>query len=98
MQSYATPYESGNRNTTTTLDACIAFYLRLAGEFPQFLRFERIGEADDGLPLYAGVVSTDGNFEPVAIRKQQRLVFLNNNGIHPGEPEGIDVCMALVRD
>ena len=98
MQSYATPYESGNRNTTTTLDACIAFYLRLAADFPQFLRFERIGEADDGLPLYAGVVSTDGNFEPVAIRKQRRLVFLNNNGIHPGEPEGIDVCMALVRD
>jgi len=27
-----------------------------------------------------------------------RLLFLNNNGIHPGEPEGIDACMALVRD
>ncbi|HSY29773.1 MAG TPA: peptidase M14, partial [Burkholderiaceae bacterium] len=27
-----------------------------------------------------------------------RPVFFNNNGIHPGEPEGIDSCMALVRD
>ena len=98
MQSYVTPYESGDRNTTTTLDACLAFYQRLAAEFPQFLRFERIGEADDGLPLYAGVVSTDGNFDPVVIRQQRRLVFLSNNGIHPGEPEGIDVCMAVVRD
>jgi hypothetical protein len=25
-------------------------------------------------------------------------VFFNNNGIHPGEPEGVDACMALVRD
>jgi hypothetical protein len=27
-----------------------------------------------------------------------RPVFFNNNGIHPGEPEGVDACMALVRD
>jgi hypothetical protein len=98
MKSYVTPYESGNQNTTTTLDECIAFYQRLAADFPQLLRFECIGEADDGLPLYAGVVSTDGIFDPVTVRKQRRLVFFNNNGIHPGEPEGIDVCMALVRD
>lgn len=98
MHPYATPYEAGDQNTTTTLDACIAFYQRLATDFPQFLRFEQIGEADDGLPLFAGVVSADGVFDPAAVRKQGRLVFFNNNGIHPGEPEGIDVCMALVRD
>ena len=98
MQPYATPYESGDQNTTTTLADCIAFYQRLAADFPQFLRFETIGEADDGLPMYAGVVSTNGVFDPETVRKQGRLVFFNNNGIHPGEPEGIDVCMAVDRD
>jgi hypothetical protein len=37
-------------------------------------------------------------FDRDTLRQQRRPVFFNNNGIHPGEPEGIDACMALVRD
>jgi len=32
------------------------------------------------------------------IRKQDKRVLLINNGIHPGEPEGIDASMMLARD
>ena len=32
------------------------------------------------------------------IKATGRPVFFNNNGIHPGEPEGVDACMAMVRD
>ena len=32
------------------------------------------------------------------LKREGRPVFFNNNGIHPGEPEGVDACMALVRD
>lgn len=98
MHRYATPYESGDHHETTTLEQCRQFYERLAADFPLVLQFNPIGEADDGLPLYAGVVSSDGVFDPQAVRAQGRLVFFNNNGIHPGEPEGIDACMAIVRD
>jgi hypothetical protein len=45
-----------------------------------------------------GVVSADGVFERERIKREGRPVFFNNNGIHPGEPEGVDACMALVRD
>lgn len=93
-----TPYEQGNRNQTTTWEACIGFYERLARQFPGLLRLYQIGISDAGFPLHAGVVSLDGVFEVGAIRRAGRLVFFNNNGIHPGEPEGIDACMALVRD
>ena len=93
-----TPYEQGNRNQTTTWEDCIGFYERLAQQFPELLRFSQIGISDAGLPLHAGVVSLDGVFEVEKIRQAGRLVFFNNNGIHPGEPEGIDACMALVRD
>jgi carbamoylphosphate synthase small subunit len=31
-------------------------------------------------------------------KKQDKRVLLINNGIHPGEPEGIDASMMLVRD
>ena len=93
---YPTPFESGDGNQTTTWEQCIAFYEKLAEEFPAVLRFWQIGESDNGLPMHAGVVTADG----VLVREQLagRPVFFNSNGIHPGEPEGIDACMALVRD
>lgn len=95
---YATPYERGNQNQTTQWSECIAFYERLAAEFPRVLHFFQIGVADSGLPLHAGVVSSDGCRDRARIKTEGRPVFFNNNGIHPGEPEGIDACMALVRD
>lgn len=96
--NYPTPFERGNQNQTTDWATCIAFYERLACDFPAVLRFFTIGTTDTGQPLHAGVVSADGVFERDAIQAAGRPVFFNNNGIHPGEPEGIDACMALVRD
>ena len=93
-----TPFECGNGNQTTTWEECIAFHQRLAERFPQLLSFERAGRADSGLPIHVGVISADGDFDPDRIKASGRTVVFNNNGIHPGEPEGIDVCMALVRD
>jgi len=95
---YPPPFESGNGNQTTTWAECIAFYERLAREFPGVLRWGEIGRSDTGVPIHAGVVTADGVFDRETLKQQQRPVFFNNNGIHPGEPEGIDTCMALVRD
>ncbi|WP_410505709.1 M14 family zinc carboxypeptidase [Janthinobacterium sp.] len=93
-----TTYELGNKNQTTTWLECINFYKTLAARFPQVLRFEQIGVSDSGVPIHAGVVSADGVFQREQIKREGRPVFFNNNGIHPGEPEGVDACMALVRD
>jgi hypothetical protein len=93
-----TPYEKGNQNQTTLWTECIAFYQELAERFPQVLRFEQIGVSDGGIPVHAGVVSPDGVFDREQIKRAGRTVFFNNNGIHPGEPEGVDACMAMVRD
>jgi hypothetical protein len=93
-----TPYELGNRNQTTTWEACIQFYQALAQRCPAVLQFLQIGVSDAGIPIHAGVVSADGVFDREQIQQAGRAVFFNNNGIHPGEPEGIDACMALVRD
>ncbi|MEW7850471.1 M14 family zinc carboxypeptidase [Massilia aurea] len=93
-----TPYEQGNLNQTTTWADCIAWYEDLARQYPAVLRFEKVGVSDAGVPIHAGVVSSDGVFDRAAIKAAGRAVFFNNNGIHPGEPEGVDGCMALVRD
>jgi hypothetical protein len=93
-----TPYEQGNKNQTTTWAECIAWYEQLARRFPKVLHFSVVGTSDAGLPIHAGVVSADGVFDRAQLQREGRPVFFNNNGIHPGEPEGIDACMALVRD
>jgi hypothetical protein len=93
-----TPYEKGNLNQTTTWGECIAWYEDLARRFPSVLRFEKVGVSDAGVPIHAGVVSGDGVFDVDTIKRAGRPVFFNNNGIHPGEPEGVDGCMAIVRD
>ena len=96
--NWATPFELGNGNQSTPWADCINFHQRLAQAFPAWLRFELVGHTDAGRPLHLGVFSTDGEFEPARVKAAGRAVFFNNNGIHPGEPEGIDACMALVRD
>jgi hypothetical protein len=95
---WTTPFEGGNGNQTTLWQDCIAFHQRLAQQFPQWLRFEEVGRSDGGVPIHLGVFSSDGEFDPQAVKASGRTVFFNNNGIHPGEPEGIDACMALLRD
>jgi hypothetical protein len=96
--TWATPFEQGNGNQTATWHECIHFHQRLAQAFGQWLRFEEAGRSDGGTPIHVGVFSADGVFDPQAVKAAGRPVFFNNNGIHPGEPEGIDACMALVRD
>lgn len=98
LNDLQTPYERGNRNQTTTWAECIAWYEHLAQRFPGVLHFSVVGTSDAGLPIHAGVISADGVFDRDQIKREGRPVFFNNNGIHPGEPEGVDACMALVRD
>jgi hypothetical protein len=95
---FATPFEQGNTHQTATWSQTAAFYERLAAAYPEMLRFWQIGTSDNGIPMHAGVISADGVLDLETLKAQGRPVFFNNNGIHPGEPEGIDACMALVRD
>ena len=57
-----------------------------------------MGMTDAGYPLHLVLVSNDGKFDAVQWHKQKKAVMLINNGIHPGEPDGIDASMMLVRD
>lgn len=59
---------------------------------------KEMGMTDAGYPLHLVMVSDDGKFDPLQWHKQNKAVILINNGIHPGEPDGIDASMMLVRD
>jgi len=72
---FKTPYESGNRNQTTHWDDCIRFYQELAQQFPRILHFFEIGQSDAGRPLFAGVITADGEFDRANLQAQGRPVF-----------------------
>lgn len=93
-----TPYERSNKNQTATYDQAIGFYKELAKTYPSQSRFLSYGNTDFGKPLNLLVLSKNKIFDPVLIRKADKRILLINNGIHPGEPEGIDASMMLARD
>ena len=94
-----TPFERDpQHNTTATYTECISFYQELAAAYPATMQLREAGPTDSGRPLHEVVLSADGTFEPGASRAQGRPVLFIQNGIHPGEPEGIDASMLLARD
>ncbi|MFP5079174.1 M14 family metallopeptidase [Pedobacter sp. JCM 36344] len=92
-----TPYETSGKKETATYDQAIAYYTLLAKTYPQ-AKLLSYGSTDFGKPLHVLVLSKDKVFEPAAVKKADKIVLLINNGIHPGEPEGIDASMMLARD
>ncbi|WP_344851623.1 M14 family metallopeptidase [Pedobacter jeongneungensis] len=92
-----TPFELSGKTETTTYTAAISYYENLAKNYPEAKLFA-YGNTDFGKPLHLLVLSRDKVFDPVQIRKSNKRVLLINNGIHPGEPEGIDASMMLARD
>jgi hypothetical protein len=99
MQSYGqqTPFEKSQRKATATYPEVIKYYQELDKAFPQ-AKLITYGPTDFGEPLHLMVLSKDQTFDPVILRKQNKRILLINNGIHPGEPEGIDASMMLARD
>ncbi|MCB0521965.1 MAG: hypothetical protein KDD27_23685 [Saprospiraceae bacterium] len=93
---FRTPFEKNN-NTTATYQEATDFYKKLDTAYDQ-LQVTEWGTTDAGFPLQVAVLSKNKNFDPVELRKQGKCIMLINNAIHPGEPEGVDATMMLVRD
>jgi Zinc carboxypeptidase len=56
-----------------------------------------MGLTDSGEPLNIVTFSTDKTFDFKTIQKSKAIILINN-GIHAGEPDGIDATMILYRD
>ena len=89
QNQFQTPYEKGNGNQTTTYQEMGKFYDDLAQNF-KTISVESFGTDDNGEPMKVVIFNPSKNKEVP--------VILINNGIHPGEPDGIDATMMLMRD
>lgn len=93
---FSTIFETSNGSKTATYDETIAFYEALANAYPS-IHIQSVGLTDAGKPLHLVTWNPDGNFDFETIREQKQILLINN-GIHPGEPDGIDATMLLLRD
>lgn len=91
------PFEVSQGKSTATYQECMAFYKQLAGKSAN-IQLKTMGPTDAGLPLNLVLYSADKQFNPNKWKEEEKLVIFVINGIHPGEPDGIDASMMLLRD
>ncbi len=94
--NFETHFETSNGLETATYQETITFYKNLAEVYNE-ISIDSIGETDASKPLHIVTFNPDKEFDFNKIREEKRIVFINN-GIHPGEPDGIDATMLLYRD
>src|SRR5688572_13506902 len=78
--------------TTPTYSEIIAAYQQLEKQSP-YAKLITCDTTDGGKPLHLFVISKSKVFDPDGVSKLQKTVLLINNGIHPGEPDGIDASI-----
>ncbi|MDR0792428.1 MAG: M14 family metallopeptidase [Chitinophagaceae bacterium] len=96
-QNFKTRFENSNGTQSATYFECIDYYKRLGAAY-KTISVKTMDTTDAGYPLNLIFYSNDGVFNPDVLHKKNKIVILINNGIHPGEPDGIDACMMLLRD
>ena len=84
-------------NTTPTYAGIIEAYKEIADSNPLTSRLDIVGTTDVGKPLHALIIDARGMFEPVTAGRNQ-VVCMILNGIHPGEPCGINASIAFARE
>ncbi|WP_418510221.1 M14 family metallopeptidase [Corallibacter sp.] len=93
---FKTVFEKTNGQETATYQETISYFTNLKNTYPE-ISMQTIGMTDSGKPLHIVTLNPDKEFNFENIRKNKRILLVNN-GIHPGESDGIDATMMLFRD
>lgn len=96
-QHIATKFEQSNGTQTPSYFEIVDWWKKL-DEKSGKVKMLTMGMTDASYPLHLVVVANNGDYNFDNIRKNNKSVILINNGIHPGEPDGVDATMLLVRD
>ncbi|MFC2089178.1 M14 family metallopeptidase [Bacteroidota bacterium] len=81
-----------NENKTPTWEEVIDLYRDLDKRYSNASLLEA-GTTDVGKPLHLFVISDDASLRPEEIHKVGKRIIMINNGIHPGESNGIDASI-----
>ena len=101
LQSYSqqitTRFEQSNGTESPTYPQIIDWWKKIDAA-SSIVKMQEMGPTDAGFPLHLVLVSADKDFNIPSIKAKKKAIIFVLNGIHPGEPDGIDASMLLVRD
>jgi hypothetical protein len=89
--------EKTNYRETPRYDETIAYSRKLADASP-LIRYTSFGESGEGRALPLLIAASGDTFTPQAARSAGKVVLLIQACIHPGESDGKDAGLALLRD
>jgi hypothetical protein len=95
--TFITHFEKTGGLETPEYHDVINYFKELSSTYPELSVFE-MGETDAGYPLHLVVYDSDGKTQLNTLKNSTKNKVLINNGIHPGESDGIDASMLLLRD
>ncbi len=95
---WRTRAEATDYRETARYEETADYCRRLAAAHPEAVRLQSLGRSPEGRDVLALVVSTAGRFTPREARADGGDVVFVNACIHPGECEGKDAGLALLRD
>lgn len=96
-QKLTTVFETSNGRQTPEYAAIISWWQQL-DKMSDKVQVRSMGMTDAGFPLHLVTISNQPFTSFDKAHQQKKTVLLINNGIHPGEPDGIDASMLLARD
>lgn len=96
-QNITTKFEQSGGKQSPTYYEIIDWWKKLDQQSDK-VKMLTMGPSDAGFPLHVIMVSNDGDYNFQSIHKKNKKIIFINNGIHPGEPDGIDASMLMVRD
>lgn len=94
---FTTLFETSKGMETPEYRDVISYYTKLSEAYSQISLFS-FGQTDSGEPLHLVVYNKEGIYNVDEIGDSSKNKILINNGIHPGESDGIDASMMLLRD
>ena len=96
-KDFTTLFEKSEGTQTPTYEEVIQFYEELDKAYVSIKTYE-VGTTDAGKPLTLVTFNPNRTFDSEFNQNKDVRRILINNGIHPGESDGIDATMMLMRD
>ncbi|WP_435579727.1 M14 family metallopeptidase [Gilvibacter sp.] len=96
-RDFTTLFESSKGTQTQEYKDVISYYDDLSEAYTSVAMYE-MDRTDSGERLHLVTFNPNRSFDSELGLDGKQVVMLINNGIHPGESDGIDASMMLIRD
>ena len=97
MNDWITHFEQSGEMESPSYDDTIAYFRRFE-EKTKMAKLISMGVSSQGREIKCLVVARGNHFTPQRAKRSGKAIVLIQNGIHPGEIEGKDASMLLLRE